>query len=89
MYLRICRGFKASNWVRKSQIRKLLKVYGPQIANYKIFGRYINKKYAVLRFAEFFCELPTFSAKHWPPAKRIGVACMGFGDCHVCRVNFI
>ncbi len=29
----VCRGFKASNWVRKSQIRKLLKVYGPQIAN--------------------------------------------------------
>ncbi len=37
MYLRICGSFKSAknNWVRKSQIRKSQKMYGPQIANRK------------------------------------------------------
>jgi hypothetical protein len=79
IYLRNCGIFKSANnnWVRKSQIRKSPKIYGPQILKPQIDtfveGPKIYKKrfksanLRICGFAELICGPPTFASKTRKP----------------------
>jgi hypothetical protein len=81
MCLRICRGFKsAKNWFHKSEICKLQKIYGPQIAKPQIAtfaeGQQIFKKFSPQIFRFAICE--TYFADR-PPLELRQV-----GKLHIC-----